>query len=202
MNCFFPETQLDRQAHTHRMVTGQTIQTNQIPEFLHGRFLTPRKPQSHQNQNLSKQASQDTNLLLVDQTPKTQNLDANNSINRLVDAIAGISTQQRPQSATMLKPVSTNTLFFDGKNEQFELFEDLNHTMLKKQPEMTDAMKVIHYNADLRKEALQTFSIISASNKKSLDDVLIMFRQKYVKPESQATAKRKWHKLTFDRNTK
>ena len=28
-----------------------------------------------------------------------------------------------------------------------------------------------------------------------------MFRRKYVKPESQATAKHKWHKLTFDPNT-
>ena len=29
-----------------------------------------------------------------------------------------------------------------------------------------------------------------------------MFRRKYVKPETQATAKHKWHKLTFDPNTK
>ena len=40
-------THFDRQAHTHRMVTGQTAQTNQIPEFLTGRILTPRNPQSH-----------------------------------------------------------------------------------------------------------------------------------------------------------
>ena len=32
--------------------------------------------------------------------------------------------------------------------------------------------------------------------------MLIVFRRKYVKPESQATAKNKWHKLTFDPNTK
>ena len=32
--------------------------------------------------------------------------------------------------------------------------------------------------------------------------MLIVFRRKYVKPESQATAKHKWHKLTFDPNTK
>ena len=41
---------------------------------------------------------------------------------------------------------------------------------------------------------------ISASN--TLNDVLIVFRRKYVEPESQATAQHKWHKLTFDRNTK
>ena len=32
--------------------------------------------------------------------------------------------------------------------------------------------------------------------------MIIVFRRKYVKPESQATAKHKWHKLTFDPNTK
>ena len=101
----------------------------------------------------------------------------------------------------MLEPVSTNTIIFDGKNENFEFFEDLFHTMLKMQPEMTEAMKINHFHAHLRKEALQTFRNISASNKKTLDDLLIVFRRKYVKRESQATAKHKWHKLTFDPNT-
>ena len=186
----------------HHMVTGQTAQKNQIPEFFTGRILTPRNPPSHQYQNLSTQVSQDNNLPVVEQTPTNQNLDANISFNRLADASTGIATQQRAQAATMLKPVSTKTLIFDGKNEKFELFEDLFHTMLKMQPEMTEAMKINHFHAHLRKEALQTFRNISASNKKTLDDVLIVFRRKYVKPESQATAKHKWHKLTFDPNTK
>ena len=196
------ETHFDRQPHTHHMVTGQTAQPVQFPEFLTGRTLTPRNPPSHQYQNLSTQVSQDNNLPMVEQTPRNQNSDANHSINRLVDPFAGIATQQRPQAATMLKLVSTNTLIFDGKNEKFELFEDLFHTMLKVQPEMTEALKFNHFHAHLRKEALQTFGNISASNKKTLDDVLIVFRRKNVKPESQATAKHKWHKLTFDPNTK
>ena len=183
------ETRFDRQPHTRHMVTGQTAQTNQFLEFPTGRIVTPRNPASHQYQNLSTQVSQDNNLPMVEQTPRNQNSDANNSINRLADAIAGIATQQRPQAAAMLKPVSTNTLIFDGKNEKFELFEDLFHTMLKMQPEMTEAIKINHFHAHLRKEALQIIRNISASNKKTLDDVLIVFRRKYVKPESQATAK-------------
>ena len=214
-----PETRFDRQPHTHHMVTGakeqihnhhdmvargseefrnshhmvtgQTAQKNQIPEFFTGRILSPRNPSSHQYQNLSTQVSQDNNLPVVEQTPRNQNLDASISIHRLADAIAGIATQQRPQAATTLKPVSTNTLIFDGKNEKFDLFEDLFHTMLKMQPEMTETMKINHFHAHLRKEALQTFRNISAVNKKTLDDVLIVFRRKYVKPESQATAKHK-----------
>ena len=197
-----PETRFNRQPHTHHMVTGQTAQPNQFPEFLTGRIVPPRNPPSHQYQNLSTQVSQDNNLPVVEQIPRNQNSDANNSINRLADAIAGIATQQRSQAATMLKPVSTNTLNFDGKNEKFEVFEDLFHTMLKMQPEMTEAMKINHFHAHLRKEAVQTFRKTNASNKKTLDDVLIVFRRKYVTPQSQATAKHKWHKLTFDPNTK
>ena len=208
-----PETHFERQVHTHHMVTGpnnpnrhmvtgQTAQTNQFPEFLTGRIVTAHNPPSHQYQNLSTQVSQDNNLPVVEQTPRNQNLDASNSINRLVDAIAGIATQQRPQAARMLKAVSTNTLFSDGRIEKFELFEDLFHTMLKMQPEMTEATKINQFHAHLRKEALQTFRNISALNKKTLADVLIVFRRKYVKPESQATAKHEWHKFTFDPNTK
>ena len=184
-----PETHFDRQLHTHHMVTRQTAQTIQFLEFLTRRIQTPRNPSSHRYQNLSTQLSQDNNLPVVEQTPRNQNSDANNSINHLADAIAGITTQQRPKAATMLKPVSTNTLIFDGENEKFELFEDLFHTMLKMQPEMTEAMKINHFHAHLRKEALQTFGNISASNKKTLDDVLSVFRRKDVKPESQTTAK-------------
>ena len=161
--------------NSHHMVTGQTAHINQIPEFLTGRTQTSRNPSSHQYQNLSTQVSQDNNLPVVEHTPTHQNLDANNSINRLADAIAGITTQQPSQATTMLKPVSTSTLIFDGKNEKFELFEDLFHTMLKMQPEMTEAMKINHSHAHLRKEALQTFRNISAVNMKTLDDVLIVF---------------------------
>ena len=74
--------------------------------------------------------------------------------------------------------------------------------MLKLQPDKTEAMKINHFHAHLRKEALRIFRNISASNKETLDDVLIVFRRKYVESESQATAKHKWHKLTFDPKTK
>ena len=59
--------------------------------------------------------------------------------------------------------------------------------MLKMQSDMTEAIKINHFHAHVWKEALQTFRNISAWNKKTLDDVLIVFRRKYVKPESQAT---------------
>ena len=69
--------------------------------------------------------------------------------------------------------------------------------MLKMQAEMTD-----HVHAHLRKKALQAFRNTSALNRKALHEVLIVFRRIYVKPESQATTKHKWHKPTFDPNIK
>ena len=53
----------------------------------------------------------------------------------------------------------------------------------------------------LQKNALQTFRNINTANRQTLKDVLIIFRRKYVKPESQATTKHKWHRLVFDPNT-
>ena len=105
------------------------------------------------------QLSPDNNLPMVEQTPRNQNSDANISIYRLADVIAGIATQQRPQAATMLKPICTNTLFFDGKNEQFELFEDLFHTMLKLQPELTEAIEINHFQAYLQKKHFKHLEI-------------------------------------------
>ena len=89
---------------------------------------------------------------------------------------------------------------FDGKSEKFELFEDSFHTMIKMQPEMSEQMKINHFHSLLRKGALQT-SNISTANRKTLEDDLLFFRSKYVKPEFQATAKHKCHRLVFDPNT-
>ena len=92
-------------------------------------------------------------------------------------------------------------MIFDGKSETFELFEDLFHTMIKMQPEMSEQMKINHFHSLLRNNALQTFRNISTANRQTLEDVPVIFRRKYVEPESQATAKHKWHRLVLDPNT-
>ena len=100
-----------------------------------------------------------------------------------------------------IRPVQTAPMTFDGKSEKFELFEDLFPTMIKMQPTMTEQMKINHFHSLLRKGALQTFRNINSINRQTLNDVLVIFRRKYVKPDSQATAKHKWHRLTFDPST-
>ena len=81
-------------------------------------------------------------------------------INRLADILVGINNRPTAQTLTV-RPVSSTTVTFDGKSEKFELFEDLFHTMIKMQPEMTEAMKINHFHSLLRKNALQTFRNIN-----------------------------------------
>ena len=69
------------------------------------------------------------------------------------------------------------------------------------QPEVSEQMKINHFHSLLRKNALQTLKNISTAYCQTLEDVLVIFRRKYVKLESQATAKHEWHRLVFDPST-
>ena len=110
--------------------------------------------------------------------------------------------QNRPTTQQFtIRPLNFNTMTFDGKSEKLELFEDLFHTMIKMQPDMSEQMKINHFHSLFRKNALQTFRTISTANRQTLEGLLVIFRRKYVKLVSQATAKHKWHRLVFDPNT-
>ena len=96
-----PGTHFDRQIYTHLMMRGETTQTNQVPELPTGGKSPPREPPSEQHQNQSTKISRDKILPLVEHTPRNQNSNTSNSINRLLEAIAGFVTQQRLQTATI-----------------------------------------------------------------------------------------------------
>ena len=66
---------------------------------------------------------------------------------------------------------------------------------------MTEQMKISHFHSLLRKGALQTFRNMNSINRQTLEDALVIVRRKYVKPESEATAKHKWHRLILNPNT-
>ena len=174
------------------MVTGDNESPNPVPEFLAGQIPSRNHlHQSYEDINL------DTTIPAQERTATATDRDP---ISRLADVLAKM--QNRPTAQQLIiRPVNSNTMTFDGKSENFELCEDLFHTIIKMQPEMTERMKINHFHSLLRKKALQTFRNISSANRQTLEDVLVIFRRKYVKPESQATAKHKWHKLVFDPNT-
>ena len=177
------------------MVTGDNPTPHMVPEFLTGRPMQSRDPLHTQHSN--KDEPQDIGPQVPEITAPTTSSDP---INRLAEVLVGMNN--RPSAQTlMVRPVSTTTLTFDGKSEKFELFEDLFHAMIKTQPDMTETMKINHFHSLLQMNALQTFRNISTANRQTLEDILAVFRRKYVKPESQATAKHKWHRLAFDPNT-
>ena len=177
------------------MVTGANPTPHMVPEFLTGCPMQSRDPLQRQN------STNDESQVTFPQVPETTGpTTPSDPINRLAEVLVGMNN--RPSAQTlMLRPVSTTTLTFDGKSEKFELFEDLFHTMIKMQPDMTETMKINHFHSLLRKIALQTFRKINTANRQTLEDILAVFRRKYFKPESQATAKHKWHRLVFDPNT-
>ena len=182
----------DIAGRSYYMVTGANEAQQPILEFLSGRI--------HSIPNLERQQSNhkvslDTTLPAPDpEVPES----TQDPLNRLADVL--VNLQNKPQTMT-IRPVQTTPKTFDEKSEKLELFEDLFHTMIKMQPAMTEQMKINHFHSLLRKGALQTFRNINSINRQTLEDVLVIFRRKYVKPESQATAEHKWHRLTFDPNT-
>ena len=178
--------------NVHDMVTGDNESPNQVPEFLTGRIPS----RSHLNQSY-----EDINLdMMIPAHERIATAADPDPITRLADVLTTMQNRPTAQQLT-IRPVNSNTMTFDGKSEKFELFEDLFHTMIKMQPEMTEQMKIKHFHSLLKKNALQTFRNINSTNRQTLEDVLVIFRRKYVKPESQATAKHKWHRLVFDPNT-
>ena len=107
----------------------------------------------------------------------------NNNISRL---------PKLPKSLTTTMPT------FDGKSEKFELFEDLFQTSLKIHNQLTQEDKINYFHSLMRGDALQTFKNITTPNRKNLGEILTVFRRKYVKLQSMATAKRNFQRLVFN----
>ena len=107
----------------------------------------------------------------------------NNNINRI---------SKLPKSLTTTMPT------FDGKSEKFEMFEDLFQTSLKIHNQLTEEDKVNYFHSLMRGDALQTFKNITSPNRENLGEILTVFRRKYVKPQSMATAKHKFQRLVFN----
>ena len=123
-------------------------------------------------------------LLALQQLATSSNsANVNNTSNRI---------SKLPKSLTTTMPT------FDGKSEKFELFEDLFQTSLKIHNQLTEGDKVNYFHSLMRGDALQTFKNISSRNRENLTEILTVFRTKYVKPQSRATAKHKFQQIFFN----
>ena len=96
------------------------------------------------------------------------------------------------------KSLTTTMPTFDGKSEKFELVQDLFQTSLKIHNQLTEEDKINYFHSLMRGDALQTFKNIKSHTKENLGEILTVFRRKYVKPQSMATAKHKFQRLVFN----
>ena len=179
-------------SEVQRNLNAKNNLRNEPDEFLTGRIPS----RTHLNQSYE-DINLDTTIPAHERIATAADPDP---ITRLADVLTTMQNRPTAQQLT-IRLVNSNTMTFDGKSKKFELFEELFHTMIKMQPEMTEQMKINHFYSLLRKNALQTFRNINSTNRQNLEDVLVIFRRKYVKPESQVTAKHKWHRLVFDPKT-
>ena len=123
-------------------------------------------------------------LLALQQLATNSNTaDFNNNISRI---------SKLPKSLTTTMPT------FDGKSEKFELFEDLFQTSLKIHNQLTEEDKINYFHSLMRGDALQTFKNITSPNRENLIEIPTVFRRKYVKPQSMATAKHNFQRLVFN----
>ena len=119
-------------------------------------------------------------LALQQLATKSISVNFNNNINRI---------SKLPKSLTTTMPT------FDGKSEKFELFEDSFQTSLKIHNQLTEEDKINYSHSLMRGDALQTYKNITSPNRENLGEILTVFRRKYVKPQSMATAKHKFQRL-------
>ena len=87
---------------------------------------------------------------------------------------------------------------FHGKSEKIKLFEDLFQTSLKIHNQFSEEDKINCFHSLMSADALQMFKKSSSPNRENLAEILTVFRRKYVKPQSMATAKHKFQQLVFN----
>ena len=102
------------------------------------------------------------------------------------------------RNSKLPKSLTTTMLTFDGKSEKFELFEDLFKTSLKIHNQLTEEDRINYFHSLMKGDAIQTFKNINGPTQEKLGEILAVFRRKYVKPQSMATAKHKFQKLVFN----
>ena len=140
--------------------------------------------QQFRSENTPATIEADQFLLALQQLANNNNsANFHNNINRI---------SKLPKSLTTTMPT------FDGKTENFELFEDLFQTSLKIHNQLTEDDRINYFHSLMRGDALQTFKNINGRTRENLEEILAVFRRKYVKPQSMATTKHKFQKLVFN----
>ena len=137
---------------------------------------------------------------------RSENITATIEADQILSALQQLATNSNSANfnknisriSKLPKFLTTTMPTFDGKTEKFELFEDLFQTSLKIHNQLTEEDIINHFHSLMRGDALQTFKNITSPNRENLGEILTVFRRKYVKPQSMATAKHKFQRLVFN----
>ena len=178
-------------------VTIHSDEESDAESFEDYHMVTGANRQLHRQSSQNPQSLNDTTGSHAAQNTTTSSATPLDPVNQIALAIEKLANKN--ESQTFFHP--KNTLTFNGKNEKnekFEYFEDLFHTTLIMQPNLTEDMKINHFHAHLRGLALKTFKNIQRTPTTTLEDILKVFRRKYLKPESSASAKHRFNRLFFD----
>ena len=187
--------------HCPHMVTGATSESREHPHMtMEAHEEIPYCSTSTSSGKQKKARSTSQPKFRSENTPATleadqillalQQLATNSNSANFNNNISRIS--KLPKSLTTTMPT------FDGKSEKFELFEDLFQTSLKIHNQLTEEDKINYFHSLMRGDALQTFKNITTPSRENLAEILTVFRRKYVKPQSMATAKHKFQRLVFN----
>ena len=141
------------------------------------------QPHFHSEKTPARNEADQILLTLQQFATSSNSANVNNNSNRI---------SKLPKSLTTTMPT------FDEKSEKFELFEDLFQTSLKIHNQLTEEDKINYFHSLMRGDALQTFKNIDSPDRENLTEILTVFRRKYVKPQSMATAKHKFQQLVFN----
>ena len=102
------------------------------------------------------------------------------------------------QFSKLPKSLTTTMPTFDGKPEKLELLEKIFETRLKIQNQLSENDRKNYFQALLKGDTLQTFINTKGPTQENLDDILAVFRRKYVKSQSMATEKHKLQKFVIN----
>ena len=185
----------------HGMVTGAIEQIRNRHDMLTGvheevTYCSPSKSSGKQKKKRSTSQPQFRSKKTLATIAADQNLSALQQLaNNNISAKFHI-----PINRNSKLPVSrtTTVLSLDGKSEKFELLEDLFQTSLKVHNQLTEDDRINYFHSLIRGNALRTFENNNGSIRENSGEILTVFRRKYVKPQSMATAKHKFQKIVFN----
>ena len=172
--------------------------------------LTPTKTVRFENANTSVNVqNMVTEVLLDSPTPRkksetrTQSQSPLAERTNLPETVTSSVTQTELNTAPpMPKALTTSLPTFDGKNEKFELFEDLFRNNIRMHPHLlTEIQKINYFHSLLRGEALQAFRILDDAKKHSLEDIMTTFKRRFGDYLSEAKARCERDTLKFDPTT-